>query len=278
MNDLARARQLYLDLVKKTVSFSIWKEPPAPITMIAYNRSFLKRNIVQLLCRLAATRNWQIVEERGYTESERQEGQLWPMLAHTMVGMKRLDNIQACAEDVVTRGVPGDFIETGVWRGGACILMKAVLNAYGVSDRRLFVADSFKGLPPPDAERYPQDAGAAFHKETFLAVSRAEVEDSFRRFGLLDDQVFFLEGWFKDTLPAAPISRLALMRLDGDMYGSTMEALTTLYPKLSDGGYCIIDDYALSGARAAVDDFRRANSISADLVKVDFTGVYWRKN
>src|SRR4030095_17011572 len=155
-----------------------------------------------------ATRNWQIVEQRLYTEGEREEGQLWPMLAHTMIGRKRLDNVQWCVEDALRRGVPGDVIETGVWRGGACILMRAVLAAYGVKDRRVFVADSFAGLPKPDG-RYVQDTGDQLSKETFLAVSREEVEESFRKYGLLDSQVVFLQGWFKDTLPSAPIERLA---------------------------------------------------------------------
>jgi len=152
-----------------------------------------------------------------------------------------------------------------------------VLAAHGVTDRRVFVADSFAGLPPPDADRYPHDRGDKHYKQTFLAVSRREVEENFRAFGLLDDQVVFLEGWFKDTLPSAPIERLAVMRLDGDMYGSTIEALEALYPKLSDGGFCVVDDYALPGCRRAVDDFRAANRIESPIVEIDWSGVYWRK-
>src|SRR5580765_5557069 len=179
--------QLYLDLVKRAVAFALWDEPPAPISMVRYRRSFLKRQMVSALTKLAASRKWQIVEHRGYSAAERQEGQLWPMYAHTMIGLKRLDNLQFCVEDALARGVPGDLIETGVWRGGACILMRAILAAHGVTNRRVFVADSFQGLPEPDG-RYPQDAGAGFHTQSFLAVSRADVEESFRRFGLLDSQ------------------------------------------------------------------------------------------
>lgn len=269
--------QLYLDLVKRAVAFTLWDEPPAPISMVRYRRSFMKRHMVAALTKLAASRNWQIVEHRGYSDAERQEGQLWPMYAHTMIGMKRLDNLQFCVEDALARGVPGDLIETGVWRGGACILMRAILAAHGITNRRVFVADSFQGLPEPDG-RYPQDAGAGFHTQSFLAVSRADVEESFRRFGLLDSQVVFLEGWFKDTLPKATIDQIAVMRLDGDMYASTMDALNALYSKLAPGGYCIIDDYALDGARKATDDFRKQHTIRSELKKVDFTGVYWRKD
>ncbi len=75
----------------------------------------------------------------------------------------------------------------------------------------------------------------------------------------------------------APVERLAVLRLDGDMYESTMEALRPLYPKLSKGGYLIIDDYALPGCRAAVDDYRREQRIAEPVIEIDRTGVYWRK-
>ena len=87
----------------------------------------------------------------------------------------------------------------------------------------------------------------------------------------------FLVGWFSDTLPEAPFERLAILRLDGDMYQSTIEALRPLYPKLSKGGYVIIDDYALPGSQAAVQDYRREHGISEEIVDIDGTGVYWQK-
>ena len=94
---------------------------------------------------------------------------------------------------------------------------------------------------------------------------------------MLDDQVIFLEGWFKDTLPNAPIEKLSILRLDGDMYGSTIEALEALYPKLSAGGYCIIDGYALSGCKAAVNDYRVKHKIKSNIKEIDWTGIYWKK-
>ena len=154
--------------------------------------------------------------------------------------------------------------------------MRAVLAAYGVDDRRVFVADSFRGLPEPDA-RYPADAASRLHTQRALVVSRAEVEEDFRKYGLLDEQVVFLEGWFEDTLPSAPVEKLSILRLDGDMYGSTIDVLRTMYPKLSVGGYCIIDDYSLNGCRAAVDDYRARHRIEADMIEIDWTGQFWRK-
>ena len=102
------------------------------------------------------------------------------------------------------------------------------------------------------------------------------MRDNFRRYGLLDDEVEFLEGWFKDTLPAAPIERLAILRLDGDMYGSTMETLEALYDKVGPGGFVIVDDYILPGCRKAVDDFRAARGIAAPMTDVDGAAVFWR--
>ena len=208
---------------------------------------------------------------------KRRVGLDWPERAETMVGVERLQNTRLLLEDVIRRGVPGDAIETGVWRGGVTILMRAVLAAYGATDRIVWVADSFDGVPPPDADRFPADAGDGLHTYRELAIPLEDVAANFARYGLLDGQVRFLPGWFRDTLPSAPIDRLALLRLDGDLYESTIVALEALYPRLSPGGYVIIDDYCLAGCRRAVDAYRAANGIAAPIQTVDWTGVWWQK-
>ena len=209
----------------------------------------------------------------------RERGLDWPSRAETMIGEKRLANLRALTEAVIAESVPGDLIETGVWRGGACILMRAVLFARNISDRCVWVADSFEGLPPANESQYPADAGSNFHTYAQLAVSLDEVRDNFRSYGLLDEQVKFLKGWFKDTLPTAPIGQLALIRLDGDMYESTMDALTSLYPKLSHRGYVIVDDYhVVPACKAAVADYCESNGIKPEIVEIDGVGVYWRKS
>jgi O-methyltransferase len=214
----------------------------------------------------------------GFDEEDRRVGRDWPRDAHTMVGLRRLENLQDCVEDVLARGVPGDLIETGTWRGGASIFMRAVLKSHGVTNRTVWVADSFEGLPKPDPSRYPADADDRHHENRYLAVDLETVQANFRKYGLLDGQVRFLKGWFKDTLPAAPIDRLAVLRLDGDMYESTMETLTALYPKLSPGGYAIIDDYkVIPGCRAAVDDYRRSQGIGDEIREIDWAGVFWQR-
>jgi hypothetical protein len=269
--------KLYLDLLKKTLSFSLWPEPPIPITLFNETRSALKRAAVSWTSRALAARDLEIVKRRNVTDHQKSNGQFWPLYADTMVGMKRLDQLQSAIETILAEGVEGDFIETGVWRGGACIFMRAALAAYGVSDRRVFVADSFEGLPAPDPQAYPADRESLFHRVPFLAVSREDVERNFAKYGLLDDRVVFLQGWFKDTLPSAPIGKIALLRLDGDMYESTMDALQNLYPKLSPGGYCIIDDFFLGPCRLAVEEYRAAHGIEAEMRVIDTCSAYWRK-
>jgi hypothetical protein len=238
----------------------------------------MKRSLLNLIY---ADPNEKIATKFGQTLSigeARATGLDWPRRAHTMIGMKRLDSLQWCVEDALEREVPGDLIETGVWRGGACILMRAVLKAYHVADRRVWIADSFQGLPPPNPQEYPLDAESDLHTFDELAVSRTDVERNFEAYGLLDDQIRFLEGWFKDTLPVAPIDQIAVLRLDGDLYESTMDALSALYPKLSPGGYAIIDDYGAIGAcRQAVTDYRDEHRITEEIHNIDWTGIYWQR-
>jgi hypothetical protein len=208
----------------------------------------------------------------------RKEGRDWPSRACTMIGLKRLDNIQMCAESVLSNHVPGDFIETGVWRGGATIFMRAILRAYNITNRCVWVADSFEGLPEPNPDQYPADKGDAHHLYTELAIPLEQVRANFRRFDLLDEKVRFLKGWFRDTLPSAAIDKLALLRLDGDMYESTMDALVNLYPKLSVGGYVIIDDYnSCEGCKRAVGDYRISHGLTETVEQIDWAGVYWQK-
>ena len=217
-------------------------------------------------------------EVKAYDPETREFGWDWPTRAHSMIGMKRLQNVRLLAESVLGNAVPGDFIETGVWRGGASILMRAVLHIYGARDRRVFVADSFEGLPPPDVEAYPADAGSSFHEYAELAVPLEEVQANFAAYDLLDEQVVFLKGWFKDTLPGIQAERLALIRLDGDMYESTMDGLVHLYDKLSVGGYVIVDDYhVVPQCKQAVRDFCAARRFSPVMEEIDGVGTYWKK-
>ena len=196
--------------------------------------------------------------------------------SRTMLGEKRLDNVEHCIENIIENDVPGDLVECGVWRGGCTIFMKGMLESLGDQHRKVWVADSFQGLPKPSR---PEDRGLDISRDMVphLAVSREEVKEAFQNYELLDERVCFLEGWFKDTLAEAPIEKIAILRLDGDLYESTMDSLLALYDKLSPGGYLIIDDYYIPACRKAVHDFRQDRGISETIMEIDWTGSYWQK-
>lgn len=198
----------------------------------------------------------------------------WPK---TMVGSVRLNNVEECIRSVLEAGVPGDLIETGVWRGGTAIFMRGALHAYGVTDRKVYVADSFAGLPPPDPEKYPADEGLNLHLWPGLVVSLEEVKANFARYGLLDEHVKFVQGWFRDTLPTLRGHTWSVLRLDGDLYESTMDALDNLYPGLAQGGWVIVDDYEIPACAQAVNDYRQREGITEPIVHVDWTGICWQK-
>jgi len=223
---------------------------------------------------LLRARGWRLAR-RGGDATKRDDGNDWPPAAETMVGRQRLTDVRRCTEQALADGVPGDLVETGVWRGGVTILMRGILEAWGDDERRVWVADSFAGLPP---STHDADLAHDMSWAAQLRVSADDVRANFARYGLLDDRVRFLEGWFRDTLPDAPIDRIAVLRLDGDLYESTMDALGALYDKVSVGGYVIVDDYgAWEPCRAAVDEFRSTHGIDDPLVEVDWTGVHWRR-
>jgi Macrocin-O-methyltransferase (TylF) len=248
----AEPAQLYLDLMKKVLTNVIYEDPPIPSP-------------------------W--APNPAYDRLARCTGLDWPSLAHTMVGLRRLDNIQYCLEKVLTDGVAGDLIETGVWRGGSCVFMRAILRAYRAADRIIWAADSFQGMPDVGTDGYPGDAELKTHEfNDAMAVPLETVKRTFAAYGLLDEQVRFLPGWFGDTLPAAPISRLALIRLDGDLFASTMDALTWLYPKLSVGGYVIVDDFIIAPCREAVYAYRERMQITDPIRDIDGVGAFWRRS
>ncbi len=270
-NDFGDAAALYLDLVKRSL-----------INWLYGDTEFAALRPEQFL-RPEAMREHEagrfgLVQLKPLDPAMRCVGRDWPSTAHSMIGWLRLAQLQRCVEDVLEKGVAGDLLEAGVWRGGASILMRAVLKAHGCTDRRVWVADSFAGLPAPNVAKYPQDRNMTLHEIPYLAVSLEQVRHNFAKYGLLDDQVRFLPGWFRDTLPTAPIERLAVLRLDGDLYESTLDTLTPLYPKVSLGGYVIADDYvSISESRAAVDDYRRENGIVEPIVPIDWAGAYWQR-
>lgn len=193
-----------------------------------------------------------------------------------MIGWQRMRHLRNECERVIRECVPGDFLEAGVWRGGAAMMMRAVLKAHGGTDRRVIAADTFAG--PPDGGD-PSDTAAHLRDVAAFVVPLDEVKAAFRRYGLLDDLVVFVEGNFATTLRNAPTDCLAILRLDGDTYSSARTGLDALYDKLSKGGSVIVDDYFLFGDyRRAVDEFRAEREILDPIVRIDMYGGYWIKN
>jgi O-methyltransferase len=265
-------RRLYLDLLKRALTHTLYW----PLDQRSRD-DYLDPELVLKAVADAVARGDLDLESEQDVRKAREDGRDWPEFAQTMVGLHRLENVQRCVEQVLVEGIPGDLIETGIWRGGVVIFMRALLKAFGDRERVVFAADSFCGLPPPEPKQYPADEGDRLHTADALAVSREDVERNFRLYGLLDDQVRFLPGWFKDTLPGVRDRRWAVVRVDGDMYQSTMDALVNLYPGLSVGGFLIVDDFALDSCRQAVEDYRAEHDIDEPVEAVDWTGVYWRR-
>lgn len=246
--------------------------------MITYTKEDLRDMLHAFACYLTGYSKLDPAQhDNQFNLTRRYYGNDWPQNAITMIGVNRLMNIQKLLFDTIENNVPGDFIETGVWRGGACIFAASVFKLLKITDRKVYVCDSFAGLPKPDP-KYPVDNNDIHHQFTQLIVSLEEVQRNFQIFGLLNDQVKFVKGWFCDTLPTIDTT-FSVIRLDGDMYGSTMDALNNLYPKLNKGGYVIIDDYCLVGAQKAVDDYRKEHNIESPLCLIDIhsKAVYWQK-
>ena len=249
MDQITELRKLYLDMVHRSVINTIYQDP---------NQGYWSPHV--------------------FDGQLRELGRDWPSQAHSMIGNRRMSNLRQITEFVVANHIPGDFIETGVWRGGACIMARAIFKAYGAVDRRVWVADSFCGLPQPNP-KYAADANDKHHTYSELAISLEEVKANFAKYELLDDQVVFLKGWFSETLPKAPIQKLAVLRLDGDMYESTMDGLINLYDKVSPGGFVIVDDFgAVKGCQQAVLEFRASRQIQDPMQNIDGIGMFWCKS
>lgn len=180
--------------------------------------------------------------------------------AASMIGLNGLTLVETFLKDIIHERIMGDVIETGVYKGGTSIFMRGVLSVLGANERVVYVADSFQGIPEVDKNMYPDDAVHEGSENILIPVTMEKVRDNFFQFGVLGTNVKFLKGWFKDTLPSAGFQtrKLALVRLDGDLFESTWDALSNIYEHISPRGYIIIDDYGdWDGCRLAVDFFRK---------------------
>jgi O-methyltransferase len=277
----------YLDLLKRCLTGYHYDESShEPVTSeslpspgLRRPRQWLRNLLYRRLVRYLDKRGYQLSYRARFDAEKRENGEDWPTIAYTMVGIKRLDNVQWCIEECLRRGTPGDLVETGVWRGGTGMFMRAVLDTRGDSARTVWLADSFAGMPVPKPERFAADLDSPdLSGCSYLRVGLESVRRNFARFGLLDERVRFLEGWFADTLPQASIRSIAVLRLDGDLYESTMDSLVALYDRVSVGGFVIVDDYhGWPGCKQAVDEFRAQRGIRSRLQDIDALATFWQR-
>lgn len=217
------------------------------------------------------------VTEGPFNATLRNEGKDWPMHGYSMAGNVRLQNVQQSLEAVLSEGIPGSFVECGVWRGGASIYAAAVLHAYGITDRDVHLVDSFKGLPPNTTDKDT----VAWSKMKFLMIPLEKVQDHFRSFGLLGPRVHFHQGYFRYALPrwrGGDRSPIAVLRMDGDMWESTMDQFYNLWDDIAPGGFIIVDDYGVVvEARKAVHDFLDHHGYQVAIHDIDGVGAWFRK-
>ncbi len=172
--------ELYLDLLKKVLTdlHRIEKGEYKPLTKKVLT---WKEKLLLPIDKLLRKNNYTICKYIVPNMARRAQGIDWPANAETMIGVGRLNNIQFCIEQILTHDVKGDLIETGVWRGGAVIFMRAVLKAHGIRNRVVWAADSFDGLPKPDDAKYIHDKGDTHHLYKVLNVSLDEVKYNFKK-------------------------------------------------------------------------------------------------
>jgi hypothetical protein len=202
----------------------------------------------------------------------------------TMTSIERMYALYTATRHVIGNRVPGDFVECGVWRGGSMMLIACTLLRLGSTDRRLWLYDTFDGMPPPSAEDVQEMSGRsanailAEHEKSgddpFWGVApRPLVEENLRRTGYPMDRIRFIEGDVQATIPAYAPEQLALLRLDTDWYASTRHELRHLYPRIATGGVLIIDDYGYwRGARKATDEYLQSLPAPPLLHRIDYTG------
>ena len=257
LSSLERARSAYVEMIKCMVSGTVYLGSELSI------KPALGVPRVQVLGPLDTTL--------------RQNGDDWTYLGDTMTGWARIDNVHKLLKDVFDHNIPGDYIETGVWRGGSSMFARAVMHAYGQAHRKSYVCDSFAGLPPSARNLDNLDKG--WDGTPYLEVHQDIVVDGFEKYSMLDENVFFVKGFFNDTMPHVRplVDSFSVMRLDGDMYESTVDVLYHLYDKLSVGGYVIMDDWDGFPSKTACLDFFATHGISPQVIKIDTLSAYWQK-
>jgi hypothetical protein len=202
---------------------------------------------------------------------------------YTMTSPARLAALVGAVEHVVAARIPGAIVECGVWRGGSMMATALTLKRLGVTDRDLFLFDTFAGMPEPTAEdedsAYDGFSLAAMWRRrrkgdmNWIGVPIEEVRAAMESTGYPMERVHLVQGPVEETVPGRAPERIALLRLDTDWYASTRHEMEHLYPRLEPGGPLILDDYGhYPGARRAVDEYLAAHGEHLLLQRIDYTG------
>lgn len=191
----------------------------------------------------------------------------------TMIGLRRLDNLEYCINEVIKNKVRGAIVEAGVWKGGACIFASRMLQQLQ-EDRNVYVCDIFEGTFPKPTN--VDDEWTEKYDFSPLSVKLKNVKKYFDEFAASTPNIIFKEGWFSDTLPTIT-EDVAILRIDGDTYQSTMDTLM-LEPQIPSGGFIIMDDWAIATSRKAfLDYFKDKGVTEEDVIPVDSLSTYWKK-
>jgi O-methyltransferase len=199
---------------------------------------------------------------------------------YTMTTPPRIYALRRAVEYVATRPITGGVVECGVWRGGSMMAVALTLLRLGITDRDLYLFDTFAGMTEPGEEDVKHTgeraadvlAGASRDSHDWAVAPLDQVREAVLSVGYPKDRIHFVQGRVEDTLPAHAPKEIALLRLDTDWYASTKHELMHLYPRLVPGGVLIIDDYAYwQGARRAVDEYIEENDVSLLLNRIDYT-------
>jgi len=185
----------------------------------------------------------------------------------TMCSYARLLSLHRAILYIEENEIPGDIVECGVARGGSAAMMALTLNNHS---RRLWMFDTFEGLPEPGRENSDRHIGSLYTGT--CRGSLEEVRSSFQRLGI-EENAILVPGLFQETLPRCGIESIAVLHVDGDWYESVKATLENLYARVSKGGIIQIDDYGhWAGARRAVDEFMSQRGITQPLRRIDFSG------
>jgi len=202
---------------------------------------------------------------------------------YTMTSVERGYSLFQSVEYIVKNNIPGDFVECGVWKGGSCMLMAMTLKLFGDTDRKIYLYDTFEGMPKPTKEdviswngrsvleKWEEDQSGSKDNFGTWAVGLEEVKFNISKSNYPENNFICIPGDVALTLKEKKPDKISLLRLDTDWYASTVEELETLYPLLVEKGVLIIDDYGhFDGARKAVDEYFLNRSIL--LNRIDYTG------